>query len=182
MDGRFLLCGLMAGTCSTHDHLCWQAVMLIVLTIIAGCHVRRPDFITRVQEDCAAGNLWACDLLDGLSHPMPEEDIKVQDNVKDDVDAILRGIDRARTAPRVGYPDVPPITGELPTLVMVTKFPLKPHQPSWRSHRPANQASFVTSATLESSVGCRWPKLLDRSASSDPAFISGRRVVQSHGA
>jgi hypothetical protein len=54
---------------------------------------------------------------------MPEEAIKTQDNVKADVDAILRGIDRARTAPRVGYPDVPLITGELPTLATITKCP-----------------------------------------------------------
>jgi len=76
--------------------------MLIMLTIIAGCHARPPDFITRVQEDCAAGDQWACDLVDAPSRPIPAEDIKVPDNVKDDVDAILRGIDRAKTAPRVG--------------------------------------------------------------------------------
>ncbi len=123
-----------------HAEPVWQAVALIVLTIIGGCHARRPDFITRVHEDCAAGDLWACDLLDALSRPMPEEDIKTQDNVKDDVDAILRGIDRARTAPRVGFPDVPPITGELPNVTTITKFPLQPQEPSRRSHCPASQA------------------------------------------
>jgi hypothetical protein len=152
MDGRFLLCGLMAGTCSTHGHLCWQAVMLIVLTIIAGCHARRPDFITRVQEDCAAGDQRACDLVDTLSRPMPEEDIKMQDNVKDDVDAILRGIDRARTAPRVGYPDIPPITGELPTLATITKFPPQRYQSAWRSHCPVSQTYATSFATLALSV------------------------------
>ena len=152
MDGRFLLCGLMAGTCSTHDQLCWQAVMLIVLTIIAGCHALRPDFITRVQEDCAAGDQRACDLVDTLSRPMPEEDIKMQDNVKDDVDAILRGIDRARTAPRVGYPDIPPITGELPTLATITKFPPQRYQSAWRSHCPVSQTYATSFATLALSV------------------------------
>ena len=180
MDGRFLLCGLMAGTCSTHDHLCWQAVMLIVLTIIAGCHARRPDFMTRVQADCAAGDQWACDLVNARSRSTPEEDIKTQDNVKDDVDAILRGIDRARTAPRVGYPDVPPITGELPTLVMITKFPLKPHQPSWRSHWLANLALAATFVTLDSSVAYRWPNLLSRSASVYPVSTSGRPTGFDH--
>ena len=120
---------MTADTCSTQDHPCWQAVMLIVLTIIAGCHARRPDFITRVQEDCAAGDLWACDLLDALSRPIPAEDIKkCPDSVKDDVDAILRGIDRAKTAPRVGYPHVSPIAGDLPTLATNTKFPTWPQQ------------------------------------------------------
>lgn len=123
MGGRSLRPGTMAGTCGTHDHPCWQAVMLIVLTIIAGCDARRPDFISRIQQNCAAGDQWACNQVDALSRPMPEEEIKTHDQVKDDVDAILRGIDRARTAPRVGYPDVPLITGELPTLATITKCP-----------------------------------------------------------
>jgi hypothetical protein len=97
----------MEGACCARGHPCWQAVMLIVLTIIAGCHARQPDFMTRVQQDCVAGDQWACGLVDAPSRSMPEEHIKTQDNVKDDVDAILRGIDRAKTAPRVGYPDVP---------------------------------------------------------------------------
>lgn len=130
----------MAGTCSTQDHPCWQAVMLIVLTIIAGCHARRPDFMTRVQEDCAAGDLWACDLLDAFSRPIPVEDIKAPDRVKDDVDTILRGIDRARAAPRVGSPDVPPITGELPTLATITKFPSLQRSDEWLpSPRPTGR-------------------------------------------
>jgi hypothetical protein len=70
---------------------------------------------------------------------MPEEDIKTQDNVKDDVDAILRGIARARTAPRVGYPNVPPITGELPTLADITKRPASTTKHG-RSHCPVSQA------------------------------------------
>jgi hypothetical protein len=143
----------MAGTCSTQDHPCWQAVMLIVLTIIGGCDARRPDFISRIQQNCAAGDQWACNLVDALSRTIPEDDIKTQDNVKDDVDAILRGIDRAKTAPRVGYPDVPPITGELPTLATITKLPPQLYQPSWRSNCPANRAYLATFATLVLSVG-----------------------------
>lgn len=105
-----------------------RAILLIVLMVIAGCHARRPDFMTRVQEDCAAGNLWACDLLDALSRPIPAEDIKAPDNVEEDVDAILRGIDRAKSAPRVGYPDVPLIADGLPTLATIFMFlPLLHH-------------------------------------------------------
>ena len=125
MGSRSLRSGVMARTCGTHDHPCWQAVTLIVLTIIAGCDARRPDSVSRTQQDCAAGDQWACNQMDALSRPIPEEDIKTQDNVKDDVDAILRGIDRARTAPRVGYPDVSPSTGELPTLATITNYWLR---------------------------------------------------------
>ena len=41
----------------------WRALILFVLLLIAGCQHRRPDFMTRVMEDCAAGDRWACDLL-----------------------------------------------------------------------------------------------------------------------
>src|SRR5271166_2678418 len=45
----------------------WRAILLIVLGIIEGCHAQRPNFMTRAREDCAAGQQWACDLLDALS-------------------------------------------------------------------------------------------------------------------
>jgi hypothetical protein len=124
--------------------------MFIVLTIIAGCDARRPDFISHIQQNCAAGDQWACNQVDALSRPMPEEDIKTQDNVKDDVDAILRGIDRARTAPRAGYPDVPSITGELPTLATITKFPPQRYQPSRRSNCLANRFCRRSSLSVAS--------------------------------
>jgi hypothetical protein len=76
---------------------------MIVLVIMAGCQARRPEFVTRVQEDCAAGD--------------QVEDIIIPGSVKDDVDAILRGIDRAKTAPHIGYPDTSPIAAELPNSI-----------------------------------------------------------------
>jgi hypothetical protein len=54
----------------------WRAILLIALFMNTGCSARRPDFITRVQEDCVAGDKWACDLLDSLSHPKPDHDIQ----------------------------------------------------------------------------------------------------------
>jgi hypothetical protein len=57
----------------------WRAILLIVLVIIAGCHSRRPGFITRVKEDCSAGQQWACDLLDALNRPPPNDDAKLPD-------------------------------------------------------------------------------------------------------
>jgi hypothetical protein len=43
-------------------------MLLIVLLAIAGCQPTRPSFLTRVREDCAGGDRWACDLLDSLRH------------------------------------------------------------------------------------------------------------------
>lgn len=91
--------------------------------MLAGCQVRRPDFLARIQADCAAGEGWACDLLDALAGAEPAADSAASDRVKDDVDAILKGIDRARSAPHVGYLEVPPITGELPFLATITTLP-----------------------------------------------------------
>jgi hypothetical protein len=82
---------------------------MIVLVILAGCQAMRPDFVTRVQ-----GDQWVCDLLDG---PMPAKDIIIPGSVKDDVDAILRGIDRAKTAPHIGDPDTSSIAAELPNSI-----------------------------------------------------------------
>jgi hypothetical protein len=47
---------------------------LIVLMAVAGCHAQRPGFMARVREDCAAGQQWACDLLDELSRPPSPDD------------------------------------------------------------------------------------------------------------
>jgi hypothetical protein len=43
-----------------------KIALLIVLLAVTGCQPRRPDFMTRVREDCAAGDQWACDLIDAL--------------------------------------------------------------------------------------------------------------------
>ncbi len=138
--------------------------------------------MTRVQEDCLAGDQWACDLLDALSHPLPAEDIEALDGVKDDVDAILRGIDRARTAPRISYPFVPRIADGLPTSNTTTKFS-PPLQSFSRgiSHWPRNPTSPSTSVTLELSVVCRSPKLPSALASVLRAFTFGRPTVFDHG-
>jgi hypothetical protein len=56
------------------------SVALIVLMAVAGCHRQRPGFMTRVREDCAAGQQWACDLLDELSRPPPPDDTTPRDS------------------------------------------------------------------------------------------------------
>jgi hypothetical protein len=50
------------------------SVLLILLMTIAGCNGRRPGFMSRVREDCVAGQQWACDLLDALSRPPSTDD------------------------------------------------------------------------------------------------------------
>ena len=37
------------------------AVLTIAMLTLAHCAPRRPDFTTLVEQDCAAGDQWACD-------------------------------------------------------------------------------------------------------------------------
>jgi hypothetical protein len=60
-----------------HVGVMWRTVLLFALMINAGCHARRPDFMTRVRQDCSAGEQWACDLLDALAGPPSMDDAKV---------------------------------------------------------------------------------------------------------
>jgi hypothetical protein len=46
---------------------------LIGLIAAAGCQTHRPDFMTRVREDCTGGDKWSCDLIDALNKPTPPE-------------------------------------------------------------------------------------------------------------
>ena len=57
---------------TTIEGLPFPLSLLVTLLAIAGCQPHRPDFMTRVRQDCAAGDRWACDLLDGLAHPKPD--------------------------------------------------------------------------------------------------------------
>jgi hypothetical protein len=56
------------------------SIVLVVLLAVAGCHAQRPSFVSRVREDCAAGQQWACDLLDELSRPSPTDDTTPRDS------------------------------------------------------------------------------------------------------
>ena len=57
---------------TTIEGLPFPLSLRVTLPAIAGCQPHRPDFMTRVRQDCAAGDRWACDLLDGLAHPKPD--------------------------------------------------------------------------------------------------------------
>lgn len=73
------------------DRLARSVALLIPLVDVAGCEARRPDFLVRVREDCTAGDRWACDLLDALSHRKPVESIKPTDSIRNGIDAIQKG-------------------------------------------------------------------------------------------
>jgi hypothetical protein len=59
-----------------------RAISLTALMTIAGCHARRPNFMTRVRQDCASGQQWACDLLDALSRPSSSDDPTMPDSFR----------------------------------------------------------------------------------------------------
>ena len=46
-----------------------RSMLLVMLLALGGCQPHRPSFLSRVREDCAAGDRWACELLDSLAHP-----------------------------------------------------------------------------------------------------------------
>ena len=48
-----------------------RSLLLVALVAVGGYQPYRPSFLSRVREDCAAGDQWACDLLDSLEHPRP---------------------------------------------------------------------------------------------------------------
>jgi hypothetical protein len=62
-------------------YLMWRTILVPAVLVIGGCHVRRVDFMTRVQEDCLAGQQWACDLINSLSKPPPMENSEAPKNV-----------------------------------------------------------------------------------------------------
>ena len=52
-----------------HQVAMWPIIVLTVIILIAAAceRNRSPSFLTRIQEDCANGDQWACDLLTSLS-------------------------------------------------------------------------------------------------------------------
>ena len=53
----------------THQVAMWPVIILTMILLVAACERNRPpSFLTRVQEDCANGDQWACDLLASLSN------------------------------------------------------------------------------------------------------------------
>ena len=77
---------------------CWLAGVAM-LGALAGCAPQRPGFLSRLQQDCNAGDRDACVLLAGpmvSSEPGRPSQAASQPRttVQRDVDAIMQGMDR----------------------------------------------------------------------------------------
>ena len=165
----------MSNTSTTQEPV-WRAILLIGVLLTAGCHSRRPDFLEGVREDCTTGDQWACNLLDALHHPRPANEIQTPESSKMTL-TILKGIDRARSAPRFGYPFVPPMAVDLQIWATVTKFSPLSDRTCRRPNCPVSPTSPTIYATHGSSVICRSLKLLNRLASARRAFTFGKRII-----
>jgi hypothetical protein len=60
--------GLAFGPSSQQATATWCAIAFTIMILLNGCEQRhQPSFLTRVQQDCANGDRWACGLLTSLS-------------------------------------------------------------------------------------------------------------------
>ena len=93
------------------------SVGLLALLALAACEARhRPGFVTRVEQDCMAGVQEACSLMQGLqalsadpasSSPTASRSAVIRSQAQRNTDAIMQGVERARTAPRAAPTDAP---------------------------------------------------------------------------
>ena len=83
----------------------FRASVLLAELIISGCQYQtsQPDLLARSQQDCASGDRTACAMLGVLStiavrvgalEPNPPD----WRQVEKDIEAIMQGIDRARSS------------------------------------------------------------------------------------
>ena len=90
--------------------------LLIWLLALVGCAASDdappPDLLARVVQDCQNGNADACSILRGMpsravpaAAPRPVRRSRSQ--VQQNADALMQGVDRARSAPRVAPSAVP---------------------------------------------------------------------------
>lgn len=72
---------------------------LLLLQAVSGCAPQRPGFLSRLQQDCTAGDNEACVLLAGpMVPPDPRRPMQATSHprtaVQRDVEAIMQGMDR----------------------------------------------------------------------------------------
>ncbi len=82
------------------------ALAILLAALPVGCTEPRSDFMTRVAEDCAAGDQAACSLMrapPGGSASSGLGDVRFRDRtlVQQDLEAMIRGMEQARLTPRV---------------------------------------------------------------------------------
>jgi hypothetical protein len=81
-----------------------RTFFIVIALITVGCQsqLSRPDFFARSQEDCISGNDAACAMLDAISNPASQaktsEALPHKWQVQIDVDAVISGIERARSS------------------------------------------------------------------------------------
>jgi hypothetical protein len=102
--GRFLIVGSLI------------AVVTATL-MLPGCRITQPDFTDRSRQDCERGDQEACQMLEALNPakttPVRPKPPPRPTQVQMDVQAIQKGIERARASPKAGYqedlpwPDTP---------------------------------------------------------------------------
>lgn len=86
-----------------------RAVWLAIALLCAACDAPRPAFLARLQQDCEGGDQDACGML-GTTAAAPSPRIpsapvsRPRTPVQRDVDAIMRGMERTRAAPRARIP------------------------------------------------------------------------------
>lgn len=88
----------------------WRSAIFLVpvLLVAAGlpaCTEPRADFMTRVAEDCRAGDQASCNLLRAPPNAdafasLPSARPGTRTLVQEDLEAMIRGMSQARNAPR----------------------------------------------------------------------------------
>jgi hypothetical protein len=85
-----------------------KALALLAVLLIAGCGAQavRPDFLTRSVQDCANGDMQACDMLGSLGTKAPataadatKSEARPPTQQQLDADAIMAGMRRAKSSP-----------------------------------------------------------------------------------
>ncbi len=94
-----------------------KALAVLLVLLIGGCAAQpaRPNFLARSLQDCANGDEPACAMLGSLA---PESsratnaatNQRPRSQSQKDADAIMQGINRARSAPSVQNQKVAPTT------------------------------------------------------------------------
>ncbi len=84
----------------------FRTLVLLAVLMIAACQapLHRPSFLTRSIEDCTNGDEAACSMLhalaaDGDQTGNAEPDSAAGQQLEQNVDAIMSGIERAKSTP-----------------------------------------------------------------------------------
>lgn len=95
-----------------------RVATLVLALMLAGCEAPHPNFTERSRQDCERGDREACRMLDALNPPRPGPATPArpapqgrQTRVQMDVEAMIKGMERARSSARAGYRENVPASG-----------------------------------------------------------------------